>query len=146
MTGSRMHSNHPIEGRRMPKRAPRTSIDTHPIDPTANLLEYRVAVLAVNYAAVHKTRVFGASEVERKAQVSLALRLLNPEGNILWSGEGSAIATDRVPGNRLAEVEDNLYQFPRPLLPSRNVSRILEPAIVVGLVSGLVFLFYTNRN
>src|SRR5207244_1878031 len=58
-----------------PKRAPRTSIDTHPIDPTAHLLEYRA-----------------------------------------------------------------------PLLPSRNVSRILEPAIVVGLVSGLVFLFYTNRN
>jgi len=126
---------------------PRASVVDHrPIDPEAALLEYRVATLGVTYTDVHKARIFGASEVERSAQVSLAARLLGPDGRMLWSGRAVSVSRDRVPQDDLPEVEDNLYSFARPTLPSADITRILEPAIVVALVSGLVFLFYTNRN
>ncbi len=126
--------------------ARRLTIDKSPLDPNADLLEYRVATLGVTYTDVHKSRVLGASTVDRTAQVSLGLRLLGPDGRMLWSGQASGTASDQVPASRLHEVEDNLFDFQRPQLPTRDLSRILEPAIVVGLVTGLVFLFYTNRN
>ena len=56
------------------------------------------------------------------------------------------MAEDQVPADQLERLEDNLYQYKNPIAPSRDLSRLLEPAIVVALVSGLVFLFYTNRN
>jgi hypothetical protein len=124
----------------------RSRADHRPLDPNANLLEYRVAALGVSYTDLHKSRLFGSGEVDRLASVSLGLRLLAPDGRLLWSAHARGQAQDRVPEARLAEVEDRLYLVPTPVLPNRSLKRLLEPAIVVGLVSGLVFLFYTNRN
>ena len=121
-------------------------VDKRPLDPEAAVLEYRVATLGVTYTDVHKARIFGASEVERSAQASLAARLLSPQGGLVWTGHGSGAVLDRVPQDMLPSLEDNLYQFHPPTLPSGDITKFLEPAIVVALVSGLVFLFYTNRN
>lgn len=121
-------------------------IDTRPIDPTADLIEYRVAALAVTYTGTHKSRILGSTQVDRLARASLAARHLSPEGGLMEAASGSASLQDRVAEDELPRLEDNLYQFPRPVVPTRDLTRVLEPAIVVGLVTGLVFLFYTNRN
>ena len=123
-----------------------SAVDPRPLDPNANLLEYRIAALGVAYTDVHKSRLFSDGDVDRLANVSLGLRLLAPDGKVLWSGHARGQATDRVPEARLAEVEDRLFVVPQPVLPDRSLTRLLEPAIVVSLVTGLVFLFYTNRN
>jgi hypothetical protein len=125
---------------------PVRKVDRRPLDPTADLLEYRVAVLGVEYTGLHKSRLFGAGEVDRLALVSVGLRLLTPEGALLWSGHARGQAQDRIPQARLPEVQDRLFTMKPPVLPNRSLTKLLEPAIVVGLVTGLVFLFYTNRN
>jgi len=124
----------------------RSAADRRPLDPTANQLEYRVAALEVTYPDVHRTSLLGAGEVDRVANVSVGLRLLSPDGRLLWSRHARGQAEDRVPEGRLHEVEDRLYMVPVPTLPDRSLMRYVEPAIVVGLVTGLVYLFYTNRN
>ena len=125
---------------------PGVPIDVRPLDPTAELIEYRVAALAVTYTGTHKSRVLGATQVDRLAKASLAARHMSPEGGLMEAASGSASLQDRVAEEDLPQMEDNLYQFPRPVVPTRDLTRVLEPAIVVGLVTGLVFLFYTNRN
>jgi hypothetical protein len=126
------------------RQAPK--VDRRPLDPTADLLEYRVATLGVEYTGLHKSRLFGSGEVDRLAMVSLGLRLVTPDGALLWSGHARGQLEDRVPQARLSEVQDRLFTVKAPVVPDRSMSRLLEPAIVVGLVTGLVFLFYTNRN
>ncbi|MBI5837232.1 MAG: hypothetical protein HZB25_08310 [Candidatus Eisenbacteria bacterium] len=124
----------------------RLALDRRPLDPNASLLEYRVAGLNLGYTDLHKSRLFGPGEVDRLATVSLGLRLMAPDGRLLWSGHGRGALSDRVPQARLGEVEDRLFSITPPSVPDKSLSRLLEPAIVVGLVTGLVFLFYTNRN
>ena len=119
------------------------AVDRRPPDPNADLLEYRVAELGVRYTDLHKSRLFGN---DRLAVVSVGLRLVAPDGGLLWSGHIRGQVQDRVPQGRLPEVEDHLFSVKAPVVPDRSLTRLLEPAIVVGLVTGLIFLFYTNRN
>ncbi|HVP39011.1 MAG TPA: hypothetical protein VMS93_07490 [Candidatus Saccharimonadales bacterium] len=125
---------------------PRPGPDLRPLDPNADRLEYRVAALGVSYTHVYRRHLFGPGDVERLASASVGLRLIGPDGHLLWSGHASGQYTDRVPQSRIREVDDRLFQVPAPVLPERSLSRLVEPAIVVGLVTGLIYLFYTNRN
>jgi hypothetical protein len=139
------HSTAPADSTQQAKKF-ESVVDNRPLDPSANILEYRIGQLGVRYSGEHKSRILGASRVDRVAQASVGVRLLSPQGHLIASAQGSSELADQVPQERLADLEDHLYQFPKPSLPTRDLARVLEPAIVIGLVSGLVFLFYTNRN
>jgi hypothetical protein len=45
----------------------------------------------------------------------------------------------------LPSLEDRLRPETRPLPPQSNLKHIVEPALVVALIAGLVALFYQNR-
>jgi hypothetical protein len=63
---------------------------------------------------------------------------------VLWAKSSSVQATDVVRKRDLSYVRTGSGSLD-PVLP-RGSTRLLEPLIVVGVVTGLVVLFYSNRN
>ncbi|MCB9462559.1 MAG: hypothetical protein H6682_02580 [Candidatus Eisenbacteria bacterium] len=53
---------------------------------------------------------------------------------------------DRVAGRERLLAEGASYPFQRPELRAPGLGTYLEPALVVAIVGGLVFLFYENQN
>lgn len=88
---------------------------------------------------------FGTKGYERLAAMRASATLLDPvTGEVFWTKASSRSATDMV------RKRDVLYAASgsghiNPPVP-KGGTRWLEPMIVVGVVAGLVVLFYSNRN
>ena len=55
-------------------------------------------------------------------------------------------ASIKVPQAKLDLLEGRTYPFTRPVLRNRPLSRLAEPVLVAGIITGLVFLFYSSQN
>jgi hypothetical protein len=110
------------------------------------VLTWRVQEARVDYVRSFRGGIFGAQRVERRARADLALRL-TPAGSdaISWSAAADTALGDVVLKSELAALEDRTRPETRPQLPSSSFKKVLEPALVVLLVAGLVSLFYQNR-
>jgi hypothetical protein len=110
------------------------------------VLTWRVQEARVDYVRQFRGGLFGSPRVERRARVDLALRL-TPTGTdaIAWSGTADSTVGDVVHKVELAALEDRTRPETRPQLPSSSFKKVLEPALVVVLIAGLVSLFYQNR-
>ncbi|MFN8549403.1 MAG: hypothetical protein U0527_15880 [Candidatus Eisenbacteria bacterium] len=53
---------------------------------------------------------------------------------------------DRLAGWQKVLAEGATYPFTKPELQSPSVGRYVEPAVVVGIVTSLIYLFYQNQN
>ncbi len=106
-------------------------------------LTYRVSELEFDYPRAHRRFWFGPRRVERFARARIDFRLQNGE-NVRWSTSVEQFAADEVPGSALDYLESSQYSFARPDSPSGS-ARFWEPAVVAGVVGGLVALFYTNQ-
>jgi hypothetical protein len=111
------------------------------------VLEYRILDLSLAYTGARRWMAVGAKSVDRDAAASLHARLLDGTTHeILWVGSGDARASDRIPGDLLREVGASSYPCDPPRLNSRGLGRFVEPVVVTAIVTGLVYLFYTNQN
>ena len=110
------------------------------------VLTWRVQEARVDYVRMFRGGLFGAQRVERRARADLALRLAPAGGEaIAWSASADSTVGDVVLRSELAALEDRTRPETRPQLPSASFKKVLEPALVVVLVAGLVSLFYQNR-
>jgi hypothetical protein len=124
-----------------------TEIAPHPGSvPALPILTWRVQEARVDYVRMFRGGMFGAHRVERRARADLALRL-TPAGSdaISWSASADSTVGDVVLRAELAALEDRTRPETRPALPSSSFKKVLEPALVVVLIAGLVSLFYQNR-
>jgi hypothetical protein len=64
---------------------------------------------------------------------------------VLWSHDFAQNFVDRYPRGQESAVEDGRYPELKDEVPSRSVDKLVEPVIVVGIVGGLVALFFQNR-
>lgn len=110
------------------------------------VLTWRVQEARVDYVRQFRGGLFGSPRVERRARVDLALRL-TPAGSdaITWSASADSTVGDVVHKSELAALEDRTRPETRPQLPTSSFKKVLEPALVVVLIAGLVSLFYQNR-
>lgn len=110
------------------------------------VLTWRVQEARVDYVRMFRGGLFGAHRVERRARADLALRL-TPAGSdaIAWSASADSTVGDVVLRGELAALEDRTRPETRPALPTASFKKVLEPALVVVLIAGLVSLFYQNR-
>ena len=53
---------------------------------------------------------------------------------------------DRVVGRERALAESAEYPYRRPELNAPGLGNYVEPAVVVGIVGSLIYLFYANQN
>lgn len=88
----------------------------------------------------------GRVKVERQSLVqgSVAVRDAG-SSRLMWSGDLGQNFVDRIPRSQVGLVEDSHFPDLRDNIPSRNLDKMAEPVIVVGIVGGLVALFFQNR-
>jgi hypothetical protein len=124
------------------KEAETVAVPTYATD---RVLEFRVAEFGVKYVDSHRPYVLGPRRVDRAAAVNLTCRLKDAgTQEVKWVGDGDAIEVDSVSGSKLRLYE--CESFPASPLVERGAMRYVEPVLVAGIVSGLVYLFYTNQN
>lgn len=88
----------------------------------------------------------GRVRIERQAQVEGQLVMRDPlTRRVLWTGDASYNLLDSFPRGQLSTVEDPRNTELKSPVPERNVDKIVEPVIVIAIVSGLVALFFQNR-
>jgi hypothetical protein len=100
----------------------------------------------VSYVRVYRGFLGRPNAYERLAYMHASATLLDgASGTVLWARTASAERRDRVPRGDLETVAVGSGQMVPPP-PGGRGFRLLEPLIVVGVVAGLVVLFYSNRN
>ena len=88
---------------------------------------------------------FGTKGYERLAAMRANATLVDPaSGEVIWTRTSTRSATDIVPKGDVVYAASGSGRL-NPAVP-RGGTRWLEPLIVVGVVAGLVVLFYSNRN
>jgi len=123
----------------------------HSTEPNNNLSEsqslfYRIIEMSLNYPKVKRKGFLGERIVTRKASLNLSFRLEdNATGKVLWTKRGKEERSDLIKKSMIKSVNNQSYPFLSPSLPDDPQSRFIEPALVVAVVGGLIYLFFANR-
>ncbi len=89
---------------------------------------------------------FGTKGYERLAAMRANATLIDPVSReVYWTRSSARSATDIVPSGDVVYAASGSGRL-NPPPPHGGGTRWLEPLIVVGVVAGLVVLFYSNRN
>jgi hypothetical protein len=93
-----------------------------------------------------RSGIFGSERIERRATTRVTLKLHPPDSDaVRWSTSADTTLGDVVSRAELASLEDRLRPETRPVPPQSNLKKVVEPALVLALIAGLVALFYQNR-
>ena len=124
---------------------PQADVATDSGTPTVEL-HARVDGEGVSYVRrIHKFP-FGLKGYERLTIMRASATWRDPKtGEVLFAKTASASVTDVVPKGDVAYATGGSHVFDAPV-PRGNGIRFVEPLIVVGVVAGLIVLFYSNRN
>jgi len=126
-------------------------VTLHSIESSYDLSEsqslfYRIIEMSLNYPKTKRKGFLGARLVTRKTWLNLSFRLKdNATGKVLWTKRGKEERSDWVKKSMIKSVNNPSYPFLSPSLPDDPHSRFLEPALVVAVVGGLIYLFFANR-
>jgi TonB family protein len=114
-------------------------------DEKLTVLLYRVSEMELRYPDVGRRFWIGPKRVDRYARVRLDLRLQRGE-NLVWARSAEHYVSDTVPYGALPFLENENFEFAKPVMPSGSLGRFVEPLVVAGLIGGLVALFYANQT
>ncbi|MBN1885935.1 MAG: hypothetical protein JW876_10490 [Candidatus Krumholzibacteriota bacterium] len=108
---------------------------------------YQIINLSLDYPEIGRQYVVGAKKVERLAEVGVFAQLADmASGDILWVGDTQKRYGDTIPYAYLKRVEDEAHGFTAPERNEIRWGRLVEPVIVTGIVTGLVYLFFSNQQ
>jgi hypothetical protein len=117
--------------------------------PDATDLQLNMEVRSAGVSYVRAVRKFpaGIRGYQRLASMQVGASLVDPSTRqVIWAKSSSAQAVDLVRKGDLSYAQSGSGGF-NPVLPrAGGGTRLLEPLIVVGIITGLVVLFYSNRN
>ena len=109
-------------------------------------LFYRIIEMSLDYPKIKRKGFLGERIVTRKASLNLSFRLEDKvTGKVLWTKREKEERSDLIKKNRIKSVNNQSYPFLSPSLPADSQSRFIEPALVVAVVGGLIYLFFANR-
>ncbi len=127
------------------EESPAAPAQSRSLELTGPVLEFRIVECDVRYVGAHRAYFLGPKRVERAATVDLNCRLMDGETReIRWVNAGGGIAVDEISKGRLPLYESDSFR-PEPLREP-GALRYVEPVLVAGIVTGLVYLFYTNQD
>jgi len=113
--------------------------------PRTVQLQMQVDGSGVSYVRRLGKFPFGTKGYERLAAMRAVATLLDPStGEVYWTRSAARSVTDVVPKNSVVYASSGSGKLNPPV--PKGGTRWLEPLIVVGVVAGLVVLFYSNRN
>jgi len=109
-------------------------------------LNLRPLELGVVYAQTRRSWVLGGREVPRMATCQIAATLLDPQGNVVLTAREGAVLQNTVPMGDIQMVLSANEKWCNGTLSEEERGNILEPLVVTGVVTALVYLFYSSRN
>ena len=110
-------------------------------------LSFQVIRMSLAYTRIGRRYWFGAKEVERLTEIGIFAQLVDLDsGDIVWVGDAQKKHQDTIRYGQLRAVEEEQYAFTRPERDELRWSRLVEPIIVTGIISGLVYLFFSNQS
>ncbi len=112
-------------------------------------LELRLAVRSAGVSYVRALRKFpiGIRGYQRLASMRIGATLVDlTNRQVLWARSASAQTMDEVRRGDLSYAQSGSGGLNPGIPRAGGGTRLLEPLIVVGVVTGLVVLFYSNRN
>jgi hypothetical protein len=109
-------------------------------------LQYQNVVFDLDYVDSHRAFMVGGKRVDRRASVRILTTLSDDTGKVVWVGEASREHSDEIDYGDAARVEQGMYQFNRPMVPSSGWSKAVEPVFVTGVIVGLIYLFFSNQS
>ena len=120
---------------------------SHGADPAPPLrLQVLVEGSGVSYVRRLGSFPFGTKGYERLAGMRASATLFDPQnGEVVWTRSATRSASDVVAKGDVAYAASG-SGYLNPPVPRGGGTRWLEPMIVIGVVAGLVVLFYSNRN
>ena len=108
---------------------------------------YQLIKLNFTYPKISRRYWFGEKRVERASEIGIFAQLIDlSTGDILWVGDVHKSYGDVIPYGMLDQVEDEQYEFTKPVRNELRWRRLLEPIVVTGIVTGLVYLFFSNQS
>ena len=120
--------------------------DDAKLDSTDLVLDLNIGNAGIAYVRTLRKFPVGIRGYERIASARVGATLLDSgTRDVVWAKTASAQLGDIVLKRDLAYVGSGSGGL-SPALPRGGGGRLLEPLIVVGVVTGLVVLFYSNRN
>jgi hypothetical protein len=109
-------------------------------------LSYRIIEMSLRYPEVRRKGFLGGRNLVRRARLNLSFRLEDTAtGKVLWSKRAKEESSDLIRRSMIESVNNRTYPFLSPSLPDDPQSRYLEPALVVAVAGGLIYLFFANR-
>lgn len=109
-------------------------------------LSFQVIRMSLAYTRIGRRYWFGAKEVERFSEIGIFAQLADLDsGDIVWVGDAQKKRQDTIRYDQLRAVEEQ-YAFTKPNRDEMRWSRLVEPIIVTGIISGLVYLFFSNQS
>ena len=116
-------------------------------DSTDLQLNLDVRSAGVSYVRAIRKFPAGIRGYQRLALMRVGASLIDPSTReVLWAKSSSAQAVDLVRKGDLSYAQSGSGGLNPGLPRVGGGARLLEPLIVVGVVTGLVVLFYSNRN
>ena len=123
-----------------------------PIPPelafTGPRIRFESLELALTYPRGHGGVFRGNAKIERLARATLLVTLEGgPQAPAEWTGRGEGVKSDVVSQTSLAYVQSMGLPVAPPEWKRKGLlGQLVEPALVMGIVGGLVYLFYANRS
>jgi hypothetical protein len=116
-------------------------------DSTDLDLRLEVRSAGVAYIRAFRRFPFGIRGYERLASMQVGATLVDCSNReVVWARSSSARIMDEVRRGDLGYAQSGSGGLNPGLPRAGGGTRLLEPLIVVGVVTGLVVLFYSNRN
>ena len=116
-------------------------------DSASYELSYRIVRFAVSYPKIWRSHWLLSRRVRRSAEIEIFAQLVDQRsGDVTWVGESQKRYVDTIAYSQLPAVEEKQYDFTRPPRSEFKLGKAVEPIIVAGIVTGLVFLFFSNQK
>jgi len=111
------------------------------------VVAFRVVDCGVSYPWARRSLLVGPRRFGRMASVRLwAAHLSQPGQRMRGVARSEQIHFDSFPAWARPLVEGPGYPFPIEAPGGASMQKLVEPVVVAGIVTGLVYLFYQNQN
>ncbi|HSG27642.1 MAG TPA: hypothetical protein VLA34_04115 [Candidatus Krumholzibacterium sp.] len=108
---------------------------------------YQLVRLNIKYPDIDRSYWIGSKRVERLAEIGIFAQLIDAStGDIIWVGETRKNYEDTISYRLLDRVEDPALSYTMPARKELKWGKAVEAVVVTGIVSGLIYLFFSNQD
>jgi hypothetical protein len=116
-------------------------------DTAGYRFSYQLIKMSLWYPEISRKYWIGVKQVEREAEIAVFAQLVDLKtGDIVWVGDTQKEYGDVIPYSVLDRVENINYEFTQPDRHEVRWGRLVEPVVVGGIVTGLIYLFFSNQS